>query len=305
MRGYFVLQFKMNVRKMVDFGLNPILGFLLLSIAFVGGTEFLYFKLEIASYIYVAVALTFLYKLSSTKRNDFLQTCFPRHSYFKLRLLENALLALPFLIYLVIKADLIHAGILSASTFILALVKIQMKQNYSFPTPFSKRPFEFAVGTRKTLLLFPLSWILTYLAIEQGNFNLGVFSILIIVIAAHYYFLTPENELYVWVHSKTSKQFLAHKIGIGIFHLTIAVIPNCLALIFFFPDDTVIVLLSLVVGYVYLTTFILAKFAAYPNEFSIPQAIIFTLCIAFPPFLLFVIPWFFKQAIVKLNQLLA
>ena len=305
MRGYFALQFKMNVRKMVDFGLNPILGFLLFPIAFIAGTEWLYFKLESAPYIYMALAVGFLYKLSSTKRNYFLQTCFPRTSYLELRLSENALLALPFLAYLVLKGDFIQASILLVLAMVLALVRVQIKQNFSFPTPFSKRPFEFAVGIRNTILLFPLSWILTYLAIDQWNFNLGIFSILIIVIAAHYYFLAPENELYVWVHSKTSKQFLAHKIGISILHLTIAVIPNCLALAFFFPEDSAIILLSLIVSYVYLTTFILAKYAAYPNEFSIPQAIIFTLCIAFPPLLLFVIPWFFKQAIFKLNQLLA
>lgn len=64
MRGYFALQFKMNVRKMVDFGLNPILGFLLFPIAFIAGTEWLYFKLESAPYIYMALAVGFLYKLS-------------------------------------------------------------------------------------------------------------------------------------------------------------------------------------------------------------------------------------------------
>ncbi|MBK7030860.1 MAG: hypothetical protein IPH45_17355 [Bacteroidales bacterium] len=48
--------------------------------------------------------------------------------------------------------------------------------NFTIPTPFSKHPFEFAVGFRKTFLAWLFAYFLTIMAISVGNFNLGVFS---------------------------------------------------------------------------------------------------------------------------------
>ena len=44
--------------------------------------------------------------------------------------------------------------------------------NFSMPTPFSKNPFEFTTGFRRTLLIFPLAYALTVIAINVDNLNL-------------------------------------------------------------------------------------------------------------------------------------
>jgi hypothetical protein len=48
----------------------------------------------------------------------------------------------------------------------------------------------------------------------------------------------------------------------------------------------------------------LAKYSAYPNEMDLVQAIIMTVCLAFPPMLIAVIPFFAGKSVNKLNEFL-
>ena len=75
------------------------------------------------------------------------------------------------------------------------------------PTPFSKNPFEFTTGFRRTLLIFPLAYALTVIAINVDNLNLGIFSILLIFLIVLSFYSKPEEEYYVWVHADTPKSF--------------------------------------------------------------------------------------------------
>ena len=71
-----------------------------------------------------------------------------------------------------------------------------------------------------------------------------------------------------------------------------------------FLDYLGIAVIIFVVGYLCLTTIILAKYAAYPQEISIPQAILMGLGFSFPPFLLVVLPMFYQKAITSLQPIL-
>jgi hypothetical protein len=54
----------------------------------------------------------------------------------------------------------------------------------------------------------------------------------------------------------------------------------------------------------YLTTVILAKYAAYPNEIDLVQGIIMAICLVMPPLLIVVIPFFANQSANKLKAFL-
>jgi hypothetical protein len=81
MKEYFLLQFKMLNRKMIDFGLPILIGYALLSFVFILLSNYLFEKTEFANYAYGLFALSFVLKLSEPRRNDFLKSIFNKHNY--------------------------------------------------------------------------------------------------------------------------------------------------------------------------------------------------------------------------------
>ena len=65
-----------------------------------------------------------------------------------------------------------------------------------------------------------------------------------------------------------------------------------------------ILLLLVFTGISFLIVIILAKYAAFPNEIQLPQAIVLAACVWFPPLLLLTIPYFYIHAVQRLNRLL-
>ncbi|MEI6411834.1 MAG: ABC transporter permease, partial [Bacteroidota bacterium] len=84
---YFQLQFRIINRKLTEFGLKPVLGYILAAIAFVLVSVFLFYKTTYAQYIYAALALGFISKLSEQNRNYFLKSTFKTDTYLRVRLL--------------------------------------------------------------------------------------------------------------------------------------------------------------------------------------------------------------------------
>lgn len=304
MKEYFVLQFKMTNRTIKDYGLNPIVGYCLLFVGFIGLSIYLFSKTEFAEYIYILIALSYVSKLSETKRNDFLKYCFRNLEYWKLRLTENIIFILPFIAYLFYEQLFVSITILTIISSLMALINFKSTFNYTVPTPFFGKPFEFTVGFRITFYLFFFAYFLTFKAVYANNFNLGVFSLLLVFIVSIFFYTKPENEYYVWSFVNTSKGFLIEKIKTGLIYSTFLSIPILIALGIFFFNDVKTLLVFQLLGYVYLITIILAKYSAYPNKMNLPQGILIGISLFFPPILIGVIPFLYIQSVNRLNDFL-
>lgn len=294
----------MTNRKLSSSGINPTLAFILMLIGFIGLSIYLFSKTDYAEYVYILIALRLVSKLSEINRNDFLKMVFEYKMYLKLRVVENIIIALPFIIFLTYKQlypSLIVLIILSIS---MALINFKSTFNFTIPTPFYKYPFEFSVGFRSTFYLFFFAYFLTFMAVSVGNFSLGAFALMLIFLVTISFYSKPENEYYVWSFKKSPRGFLFEKIKIGIIYSTILSIPVLLALGVFFRDEASILFLLLLLGYVYLIAMILAKYSAYPLELNIPQGILFAISLLFPPLLIGVIPFFYLKSINRLNAFL-
>jgi hypothetical protein len=304
MKEYFRLQFKMTNRKMADFGLNPIIGFCLLFAGFIGLSIYLFSKTEFAEYAFILIALSFVSKLSETKRNDYLKYCFRNTKYRILRLTENFIVALPFMAFLIYEQLFPSVIILSILTLLLALVNFNSTYNYTIPTPFYKKPFEFTVGFRSTFYLFIFAYFLTFMAVYVGNFNLGIFALLLVFLISISFYSKLENEYYVWASIDTPKGFLVNKIKTGLTYSTFIGLPILIVLGVFFFSQAYTLLIFLLLGYVYLFTIILAKYSGYPNEMNLPQGILIGISLLFPPILIGIIPFFYLQSIKRLKVIL-
>jgi hypothetical protein len=304
MKEYFELQYRMTNRRFKDAGFEPLLAYLILTVGFVGLSIYLFHKTEFAEYIFVLSALAFIGKLSETRRTEFLKICFGDTKLKKIRVTENLICSLPFLIFLLYKQLFLSALLLFVLTTILALVNFRTTLNFTLWTPFSQRPFEFTTGFRNTFYLFFVAYALTVIAVSVNNFNLGVFAMLLVFATTLSYYTKPENEYYVWIYNVNAKEFLFSKIKTAILFSTSLALPIAIVIAIFYPQNIGILLLFFLVGWTFLISVIVSKYSAYPDEMNITQGILLALCIWFPPILVILIPYLFKKSENRLSSLL-
>ena len=304
MRDYFELQLVMTNRKIKEASVNPALGYFLGLIAFVMLSEYIFHKTEFAKYLVILTCFSLLIKLSEKNRTDFLLATFGDKLKIKIRVLENLIISFPFALILACKSLVLEAITLLLLSITSALFSFHSNINFTVPTPFSKNPFEFTTGFRKTFLIFPLTYALSIIAINVGNFYLGIFSMLLVILITLSFYSKPEEEFYVWVHANTPRSFLIKKIMIATKHSTLLTIPISLGLLIFYPAKYDLILLFLFIGILFLWTMVLAKYSAFPSEINLPEGIIIAFALSFPPLVLLIIPYFYIKSINNLRLIL-
>lgn len=291
-------------RMFKDTGFEPLLAYIILTLTFIGLSVYLFSKTEFAEYIYSLSALTLTGRLSETKRTEFLKLCFGDNKLKKIRITENLIITLPFLIFLIYKQQFLSASILVILTTILALASFRTTLNFTIPTPFSKKPFEFTTGFRNTFYLILVAYALTFIAVFVGNFNLGIFAMLLVFAVILTYYAKPEKEFYVWIYNLNAKHFLFSKIKTALLFSSFIALPIALILGVFFHQNIDVLLLFFLIGWAFLVCMIVSKYAAYPDELNITQGILLALCIWFPPLLIVLIPYLFRKSEIRLSSLL-
>ena len=304
MNAYFLLQYKLANRKLIELGINPLVGYVLGIAGFILISEYLYLKTEFAKYAVILVALTFLAKTSEINRNAFLLMVFGNKKSRVIRIIENLILCLPFSILLIYHTEFWESILLIVVSVLLASFSFNTNFNFTLPTPFYKRPFEFAVGFRNTFYIFPFAYLLTIIAISVNNLNLGIFALLLVFVVTFTFYLKPENEYYVWSFSTSSARFLLGKLVTAARYSAFLALPPAIALCVCYPSEIDTILMFLFLGFTFLWTIILAKYSAYPNEINLPEGILIAVCIYFPPLLAFLMPYFYIKSIRKLNAIL-
>lgn len=187
---------------------------------------------------------------------------------------------------------------------ILSSIHTDKTLKVTIPTPFYKKPFEFVVGFRNTFFLIPIAYILCYISISVVNFNLGIFSILLLFFIVLPYYSNLENEFYIWSFHHSAKDFLFEKIKTGLWFTSYLILPIFINLSLFFSAEIELLLTFIILGYAYLICFILAKYATYPSEMNIPQGVLIAFSLLFPPLLMGIIPYFYFKSKKQLNTLL-
>lgn len=291
-------------RHLKAFGLPPILGYILAILLFIGSSIYLFYKTEYAAFIYIFLAVSTLSLLSEIKRNDFLKTCLTDKNYIHIRLIENSLVTLPFLLFLSYQKEGLFILVLLVIATFMARFQFNNQLNYTLPTPFYKYPFEFTVGFRTAATMIGFAYFLTLMGISVGNFNLGIFGLIVVFLTSFSFYAQPDSQYYVWIFATTPKGFLFDKIKIGLSYLLILVSPILIGLCYYFPEKIFIILIFQGLGMLYLIAVILAKYAAFPRAMNLPETLFLIGGVFFPPFLLFVLPYFYKQSLKKLKPVL-
>ena len=291
-------------RRFRQAGMHPALGYVLSPVIFVGLVEICFYKTSFAVYLVLLSAASVISRLAERNRTEFLQVVFGDKKYRRVRLLENLIVALPFLAMLLYHREFVGGAVLSLPVIGFAYTSVGAGFQFSVKTPFYRWPFEFTVGFRNTLLFLPMIYAVVVLGILVNNPNLGIFGNLSVFFLAFTYYVKPEPEYFVWIFAKHPRHFLWSKMKIALLYSSMLALPAALCLISFYPEKTPIILLFNGLGLVGLLVGVLAKYSAYPNEMHLPETIMMGLGLYFPPLLLAVIPYFYFRSIKNLNSLL-
>jgi hypothetical protein len=301
---YFKLQYLRFTRKCEELQVQPFLVVALSAVIFAILSAYVFYKTTYANWLYPLIALAAVAQLTSKNNYEDLRMIFINKGYQILRVFKAFLIAVPFVLYLLYETLWLQAAIVLILSLLQGLILVRSSSNFKIPTPFKKWPFEFVVGFRKSILLFALLYFLIFKAIQVGNPNLGYASLGFIFLLSMSFYAIPEDELFVWINANHPKAFLLGKIKIAIICSSIVAFPALLALVISFPTFYIAGISIMIAGYVYLSTILLAKYAAFPKEMNLPQALILGFSFIFPPMLFYSIPTFYRKAVRQLQPLL-
>lgn len=304
MKSYFSLQWILLIRKLNDLGFNPLISFVLAAAFFIGISELLFYKTHLAPFILIGIALMISIQSNHKAKAEFVQITFGDASARMIRLLENLLIALPFTISLLIHGAYWQLGLLLGLMLAFSYITFSFTYQTVFPTPFRKHPFEFIIGFRKTILIIFAAYGLTIIALVVNNFQLGIFSYLVLFMICISFYGKPEEPFFVWIHAQKPKEFIFKKIKTATVYSSLLISIPVLTLLVFYPFDAWIILLFVLIGFVFLWTSILAKYASFPEEINITYSFLIIICAPVPILLLFLMPFFYKKAIHSLKELL-
>jgi hypothetical protein len=301
---YFKFQSSIAARKIKDSGLDPWLGILLFGILLTGGSVYLFSKTDAAGYFIALIGLALLIPFSEKERNDFLRITLSKKHYQSIRLLENGLMLLPFLIVLLAFAQITIALVVLAMGMLMSFQRMGKFQSTVRYSPFGKHPFEFASGIRNSALLYLAVDALLIPAMMSNNASLGMFVLGMHFLLAFSFYTQVENEILVWNFHGGPKKFLLHKISAAFRQITLLNFPVVLILCLSWPENWWIILVVYVFGLLLLSTIVLAKYSAFPRVMNVPEGIVIAIGVSFPPLLILAIPYFYKKAQRQLQTIL-
>lgn len=304
MKFYFVLRCRLISRYLADSGINPVLLCLIILISFVMLSQYLISKTTYAHYAYALVPVILASGLSSVERNIFLRSCFSDHQYNGIRLIENSLVALPFVIMLAVNLRFTGALIAILFSSLLSVIRVSPRYHVVIPTPFYRFPFEFLVGFRKAFPMIVIAYIFAGIAIAVANFNLGVFSLILLLLICLSFYMEPESKFYVWCYSMTSTEFILSKLKVLIIYMSMLTFPVLIALVVAFSDRYMGLLAVQVVGYISACAALLAKYSWFPRRLPLPHLIIFTIAVIFVPSVIVLIPYYYFKSRSALKEIL-
>jgi hypothetical protein len=304
MNKYFQLQFRRQIRIIRDFGANPFFGILVGTGLFIWISIILFKKVSFPQYFYSFIYLVMVSTAGEKTRNEFLQTIFTKGKYRITRLLENIIFAIPFFIFLLYKNQAVIGFITILMSSVFSLFNGGTKSSFVIPSPFSKTPYEFTTGFRRTFWLLIILFSVSVISIIYHNFNLGIFCLMGFFLVCLTYYSGQEPVFYVWIYSQTPKEFLKGKIktALGYSFLTSLLIAIPLAV--FNPTDIWVILLVILIGQLYMILIVAGIYANFPVRLNLIQNIQIGISILFPPFLLYSIPNLYSQSVRRLNAVL-
>ncbi len=301
---YFILRFRMLNRHLADFGLHPAAGWILGLAAFTGFSFYLSSRFQMAGWILAALGFSVVERPGRRDREDFLRLIYPHRRYLLIRMLENLALVMPFAVFLAFKREWFPLAAILSLAGMEVFTRPGGWPGLVLPTPFGRNPYEAATGFRRTWLIFPAALLLAVAALAAGNPNLGLFALGLAILSVFTWYLQPEPLFYIWIFRYGPSGFLLRKIWTGFRQASLLWLPFILLSLYADTGRWWLPLALWALGLLLLAGTMLAKYASYPHEISIPNLLLLAISVSFPPLLAGVLPYFFLRSGRRLKTIL-
>jgi hypothetical protein len=301
---HFNLQGRLLWRRLGDLGPYPVFSLLVIIMLYVAGIVYLFHRTTYAPIIIVAIGVFVINEARTPRRIQFLRSIYSSGRFHKIRILEDLIVASPFIIPLLIQRHLIHAVVLAVFAAATSSWGFNWKVMRTIPTPFGSRPFEFAVGFRKTFVFILIAYGVAILSIPVGNANLGMVAYLALFVIIATYYLEPEQVHFVWSYSLEARRFIIEKIKTCLLHMSMLNLPALLLIAVFYPGSWMQLMAVFIIGHCFVIMMLLAKYAAYPERIGLSESVLIGLCVYLPPAMLVLIPYFYTRSLQRLKRIL-
>jgi len=303
LHSYFKIQFRRCNRKITETGIPVLIAYPI----FIALLFLVFHLLSLypfwTSCIISLSTIQILFSLSDYDRNIFLKSIYREKDYYSIRIVENLLICSVSIILLIISENYWHTALIILACILFLFTTTVRFWKTSLPTPFTKKPFEFILGFRKTWLLILVIYLLGAIGLLHGNENLGLFCVFCISICCSFYYQDPENIYFYWNNNRKPVSFLIYKIKRGILQLSILLLPLILLFLILFPSSYLKIILVWGLVMLLIPTTICVKYAVYPRKISITEGLMLGLCLSFYPLVLALIPYYISKAIKNLTNL--
>ncbi len=305
MKLYFTILSRIWQRKLRNWGIEPIVFWILAPVVFVGLAWMLYQRLQIAPIVLGLLALQGMMSLGTADRNEFLRTIYPIKKYRMLRAIENLLVALPFMLVMLYHGDFYYTMALIALSVLSSTIVLKSNLQFVFPSPFGRELFEFSQGFRRSFGFAILLVLGFAIGVATDNFNLYIFSIALLYLSMANYYRSIEPEYYVWTYALSPSRFLYKKIKQLVLNSCLLTLPVSITACIYYPHHYTILLALYIAGTSYIVCSMLAKYASYPDRLSLPYGILLAISIILVPLLLPLSWYFYTRAVRNLSPPLA
>lgn len=301
MKIYFNYYIKWFYRVSKENRTNPLMIIGLFVALFLVASYFFFERIPYPAYFYALAGTIAVYFLGTVDRNEFLKNLFTKKKYKLTRLIENLAVIFPFVLFLLFKAFFLEAAGLLIVAVCLSLYNKVSRHFVVIPTPFYKKPFEFLVGFRRTYWVFLLLYCLAIIAFFVDNFNLAMFSLLILFLACQNFYFRLEPHYYVWIHKQLPKAFIKNKLITALQHSLLVAAPIAIPLFVLYPLDAHWITLLFIIGLLYVSVGVVGKYAYYPQELNFLQQIIIAFGILLPPISVVLFAMFYSKSMKALQ----
>ncbi len=284
-----------------QYGVNPIIGVIVIIGLLIGMVAILDFKTIYAPYILILGFAVGLWQLCGIERNNFLRSVEGEKSWRILRLVENLVLSIPLIVYLGIKSEWLLSAIVCGLSILLTFITKQVRNLARIKTPLSWIPLQFPYGVRVMLLGYIFIYALVVIAISVGNENLGLVSIGAIQLIPWLTIEKKEHPVLLWEHTITPASFMVLKaMRILKGYMLIGVIP-IVAFLFFYPQFYLHIIGLVVTGVIGAFTLITIKYTYYGRQVPLLVYMVFVASCAVPPLLIIMGNSFYHRSIQNLK----
>lgn len=281
---YLGLKKKIFDRHFSDINIYPSIGYVFILGIFYCITMLIYItQSQYATPIYLTICLYFTNKNNNINKNIFLKLCFNRSTFYMIRVTENLITTLPFCIGLLFHQEYIYIPIVILSAIILAITPRLRLTSITLPTPFGNHPFEFSLGFRRTILIYPIIYGCFIMSIIHNNLNLSIAMLVLLLLISMSFYSNNEAPFYIWVYSKTPHSIITYKVYTACKYSLLLTSPIYCILLLCYPYKTIYILLSIPIWIIYIITIIVTKYATYKFQSETGKSIIYFIALIVPP----------------------